>query len=268
MIVAGNDPVSTFAPPPGVGRPQPKGPPIAATLPKAGVAQNPSPYPGVAPDDIPELAKKEVEAKIATKAATEKKQAATDVETLADAWKTANQYTTYVKPQIGDMTSLNKSGLIQGPWSDAKVKMAQALKSVGMLSASGEKELVNSQVWDKETANLLLSQIKEIGGARILRTEMDILRDSVPKLDTNQEARAKVLKIIADIGERRVLSAQRMQAYYDNKGGLAGYDASQTYPWDPKPKDNSLAPSNADIEHTAKKYGMTPEQVRKRLGIK
>lgn len=125
-----------------------------------------------------------------------------------------------------------------------------------------EKRFQNSKEFEKYSDQLGMSMIKlYVGSTNISDADRESVMNLMPRITDDPTARQKVIQTLNNINNRAIGQYIDVRQKADTKGTLSGDAANMQKPWSPSQA------TAADIAHTARKYNITPEEVRRRLGM-
>lgn len=120
----------------------------------------------------------------------------------------------------------------------------------------------NSKEFEKYSDQLGMSLIKSyVGSTNISDADRQSVLNLMPRLTDDPTARQRLIKVLSEINNRNIGQYIDARQKADANGTLSGDAARMPKPWSPSQA------TAADIEHTARKYNITPADVRRRLGI-
>jgi len=125
-----------------------------------------------------------------------------------------------------------------------------------------QKRFQNSQEFDKYADQLGMSLIKSyVGAANVSDADRQAVMSLMPRLTDDPTARQRLIQVLGGINNRNIGQYIDARQKADASGTLSGDAAKMQKPWSPSQA------TAADIEHTARKYGISVADVRRRLGI-
>jgi hypothetical protein len=166
-------------------------------------------------------------------------------------------------------------GMVTGFGADFLVSAGQALKQAGFNFA--EDPTANSQAYSATMAKAVGENIKLFGsGTGLSNADREYAEKMAAGKITLDE---RALRTIQDINEKQARwliqdynkKASKVQSHPNWKNNPIGLTVEEPEVYKPKGKKESPGAQNhtdADLRHTAMKYGISVEEVKKRLGIK
>ena len=161
--------------------------------------------------------------------------------------------------RVQQMKELVKGGIYSGSFAEGRVGVANFFDSVGM--PFDQEKLANSQQYLKHAKELTLSLLKDgVGNNQISNADLAFVDKTVPQLETNPEARKKLLDFIEGKLQFSVDRFSKADEYARSNGGLNGFQYRPQAPASPTGPAPLIRPAStgnhpADIQALLSKYG-------------
>lgn len=123
---------------------------------------------------------------------------------------------------LGRALSLSNAPIVSGTAADLRVDALNFLDTIGVLGGKSKQQLVNSQQFQKETGDLVLAKIKQLG-ANPSNADREFVAKVVPNLTTSAEARRQLLEYLQKRAQDIVQETTRLEEYAIKNDGLRGF---------------------------------------------
>lgn len=125
---------------------------------------------------------------------------------------------------------------------------------------------IDSADYESTVKNSLLPSLKAAFGARITNADLQYASDTLG--DQHLSPAEKKAQLNSYLSQK-LMTANTIQRQVTNLGvqPIAPADSGAQIPAQTEANISSGAPTQADIEHTAQKYGITTDEVKRRLGL-
>lgn len=170
-----------------------------------------------------------------------------------DAGKVADAFTAR-ETAAGAINSLNKlaslpaNQLISGQFATGRVGATNLLTTLGLASPEDASRLATSQEYQKVAGDVVLQTLGGKLGAGFSNADREFIASLVPQLETNPEARRKLIIFMQGKNQEIVKETVRLEEYARANKGLNGYKPLIPLSVTPS-KPNSLAGlSDAELE--------------------
>lgn len=130
---------------------------------------------------------------------------------------------------IASLTSLNKlaslpnQDLISGQFAEGRVGATNLLATLGLASPSDVNKLATSQQYQKVAGDVVLQTLGGKLGSGFSNADREFIAGLVPQLETNPEARRKLIKFMQKKNQDIIEEAGKLEAYARKNKGLSGY---------------------------------------------
>jgi len=125
-----------------------------------------------------------------------------------------------------------------------------------------QQRFQNSKEFEKYSDQLGMQLIKSyVGSANVSDADRQAVMSLMPRLTDDPTARQRLIQVLGGINNRNIGQYIDARQKADASGTLSGDAAKMQKPWSPSQA------TAADIAHTARKYGISETEVRRRLGI-
>ena len=155
---------------------------------------------------------------------------------------------------LNKLASLPANQLISGQFAEGRVGVTNLLTTLGLASPADAQRLATSQQYQKTAGDVVLQTLGGKLGAGFSNDDRKFIQGLVPQLETDPEARRKLIQFMQNKNQDIVQETIRLEDYARTNNGLKGY----------VPKiPLSVQPSNPSAAS-----GMTTEQLKAIAGIK
>jgi hypothetical protein len=138
--------------------------------------------------------------------------------------------TTLRETAISSLNSLNKLAslpnqeLISGTFATGRVGATNLLTTLGLASPADANRLATSQQYQKVAGDVILQTLGGKLGSGFSNADRDFIASLVPQLETDPEARRKLIKFMQGKNQDIVKETTRLENYARENRGLKGFE--------------------------------------------
>jgi len=134
---------------------------------------------------------------------------------------------------LSRMETLLEKGVITGSAQEARTGFLRALDTLGVSTDKAKKVVGNTEQFDKEVRQLLLSIIKTLG-YNPSNADVRFAMDSLPSLTNSAQGLQEIIKRFAKVNKDTLSESERALSYYrKNNGSFEGFTPNIDV-WSPK----------------------------------
>ena len=126
---------------------------------------------------------------------------------------------------LNKLASLPANELISGQFATGRVGVTNLLTTLGLASPADVSRLAASQQYQKVAGDVILQTLGGKLGSGFSNADRDFIASLVPQLETNPEARRKLIKFMQDKNQEIVKESVRLEEYARKNRGLNGFEA-------------------------------------------
>lgn len=177
--------------------------------------------------------------------------------------KKVNEAFTTRENAVSAINSLNKlaqlpdNELITGQFATGRVGATNLLQTLGLASATDAKKLATSQEYQKVAGDVILQTLGGKLGSGFSNADREFIASLVPQLETNPDARRKLISFMQNKNQEIVKETIRLENYARQNKGLTGFEPKipmSVAPSQPRPYSGlSGAELDARIEAAMKR---------------
>jgi hypothetical protein len=144
--------------------------------------------------------------------------------------KKVNEAFTVRENAVNSITSLNKlaslpdSELITGQFATGRVGVANLLATLGLASPADATRVSTSQQYQKVAGDVILQTLGGKLGSGFSNADREFIASLVPQLETNPEARRKLITFMQGKNQDIVKETTRLENYARDNKGLKGFE--------------------------------------------
>jgi hypothetical protein len=124
---------------------------------------------------------------------------------------------------LNKLASLPNQDLISGQFAEGRVGATNLLATLGLASPSDVNKLATSQQYQKVAGDVVLQTLGGKLGSGFSNADREFIAGLVPQLETNPEARRKLIKFMQRKNQDIIEEAGKLEAYARKNKGLSGY---------------------------------------------
>lgn len=144
--------------------------------------------------------------------------------------KKVNEAFTTRENAVSAINSLNKlaqlpdNELITGQFATGRVGATNLLQTLGLASPTDAKKLATSQEYQKVAGDVILQTLGGKLGSGFSNADREFIASLVPQLETNPDARRKLISFMQNKNQEIVKETIRLENYAREKKGLTGFE--------------------------------------------
>jgi hypothetical protein len=146
---------------------------------------------------------------------------------------------------LNKLASLPAQDLISGQFAEGRVGATNLLATLGLASPSDVNKLATSQQYQKVAGDVVLQTLGGKLGSGFSNADREFIAGLVPQLETNPEARRKLIQFMQSKNQDIVKEANNLEAYARKNKGLSGY--TPTIPMSVAPTSQYSGLSDAEL---------------------
>lgn len=124
---------------------------------------------------------------------------------------------------LNKLASLPADQLITGQFASGRVGVTNLLQTLGLASAADASRLATSQQYQKVAGDVILQTLGGKLGSGFSNADRDFIASLVPQLETNPEARRKLITFMQEKNQNIIKEATRLETYARDNKGLKGF---------------------------------------------
>lgn len=125
---------------------------------------------------------------------------------------------------LNKLASLPDQSLISGQFASGRVGATNLLTTLGLASPSDANKLATSQQYQKVAGDVILQTLGGKLGSGFSNADRDFIASLVPQLETNPEARRKLITFMQGKNQDIIKEASRLENYARANKGLNGFE--------------------------------------------
>jgi hypothetical protein len=168
-----------------------------------------------------------------------------DAKKVADAVTARDTATSSIK-SLNKLATLPANELISGAFATGRVGVTNLLSTLGLASPSDVSKLANSQQYQKVAGDVILQTLGGKLGAGFSNDDRKFIQGLIPQLETDPEARRKLIKFMQDKNQEIVQESIRLEKYARDNRGLSGFESKIPMSVEPTTRYSNL--SDAELE--------------------
>lgn len=153
---------------------------------------------------------------------------------------------------VASINSLNKlaqlpsNELISGQFATGRVGATNLLTTLGLASPADAQRLATSQQYQKVAGDVILQTLGGKLGSGFSNSDREFIAGLVPQLETNPEARRKLITFMQEKNQEIVQETTRLEQYARQNKGLNGYTAKIPLSVTPSGQYSNLSDAELD----------------------
>jgi hypothetical protein len=152
---------------------------------------------------------------------------------------------------LNKLASLPANELISGQFATGRVGVTNLLTTLGLASPADASRLATSQQYQKVAGDVILQTLGGKLGSGFSNADRDFIASLVPQLETNPEARRKLIKFMQDKNQEIVKESVRLEEYARKNRGLNGFEAKIPMSVAPTTRYSGLSEAELDARIAA-----------------
>lgn len=162
---------------------------------------------------------------------------------------------------LNKLASLPDQDLISGQFASGRVGATNLLTTLGLASPTDANKLANSQQYQKVAGDVILQTLGGKLGSGFSNADRDFIASLVPQLETNSEARRKLITFMQGKNQDIIKESTRLENYARQNKGLNGFEPK--IPMSVAPAAPNPYSGLSDAELAAKIAAAKAQQQRK-----
>jgi hypothetical protein len=146
-----------------------------------------------------------------------------DAKKVSDAFTTRENAANAIN-SLNKLASLPDQELISGQFASGRVGATNLLTTLGLASPTDANKLANSQQYQKVAGDVILQTLGGKLGSGFSNADRDFIASLVPQLETNSEARRKLITFMQGKNQDIIKEASRLETYARQNKGLNGFE--------------------------------------------
>ena len=124
---------------------------------------------------------------------------------------------------LNKLASLPSQDLISGQFAEGRVGATNLLATLGLASPADVNRLASSQQYQKVAGDVVLQTLGGKLGSGFSNADREFIAGLVPQLETNPEARRKLIQFMQAKNQTIINEATNLEDYARKNKGLSGY---------------------------------------------
>lgn len=125
---------------------------------------------------------------------------------------------------LNKLASLPANELISGQFATGRVGATNLLTTLGLASPSDANRLATSQQYQKVAGDVILQTLGGKLGSGFSNADREFIQGLIPQLETNPEARRKLIQFMQNKNQDIVKETVRLENYARENRGLKGFE--------------------------------------------
>jgi len=146
-----------------------------------------------------------------------------DAKKVSDAFTTRENATSAIN-SLNKLAQLPDNELISGQFATGRVGATNLLTSLGLASEADAKKLSTSQQYQKVAGDVILQTLGGKLGSGFSNADREFIASLVPQLETNPDARRKLISFMQNKNQDIVKESIRLENYARQNKGLSGFE--------------------------------------------
>jgi hypothetical protein len=146
-----------------------------------------------------------------------------DAKKVSDAFTTRENATSAIN-SLNKLAQLPDNELISGQFATGRVGATNLLTSLGLASETDAKKLSTSQQYQKVAGDVILQTLGGKLGSGFSNADREFIANLVPQLETNPDARRKLISFMQNKNQDIVKESIRLENYARQNKGLSGFE--------------------------------------------
>lgn len=183
-----------------------------------------------------------------------------DAKKVSEAFTTRENATNAIN-SLNKLATLPDQDLISGQFASGRVGATNLLTTLGLASPSDANKLATSQQYQKVAGDVILQTLGGKLGSGFSNADRDFIASLVPQLETNSEARRKLITFMQGKNQEIIKESTRLENYARQNKGLNGFESK--IPMSVAPSAPTPYSGLSDAELAAKIAAAQAQQQRK-----
>lgn len=172
-----------------------------------------------------------------------------DAKKVSEAFTTRENATNAIN-SLNKLAELPAKDLITGQFATGRVGVTNLLTTLGLASPADANRLATSQQYQKVAGDVILQTLGGKLGSGFSNADRDFIASLVPQLETNPEARRKLITFMQAKNQDIVKESMRLENYARQNKGLTGFEPK--IPMSVEPSKTNPYAGLSDAELAAK----------------
>ena len=164
-----------------------------------------------------------------------------------DAAITTRENATNAVNSLNKLASLPSDQLISGQFATGRVGATNLLTTLGLASPSDANRLATSQQYQKVAGDVILQTLGGKLGSGFSNADRDFIASLVPQLETNSEARRKLITFMQGKNQDIIKESVRLENYARANKGLSGFEPKIPLSVEPSKSNPYAGLSDAEL---------------------
>lgn len=147
---------------------------------------------------------------------------------------------------LNKLASLPSQELITGQFASGRVGATNLLATLGLASPADAQKLATSQQYQKVAGDVILQTLGGKLGSGFSNADREFIAGLVPQLETNPEARRKLIQFMQGKNQDIIKEASRLEKYARDNKGLKGFESNIPLSVTPTGKYSGLSDEELD----------------------
>lgn len=173
-----------------------------------------------------------------------------DAKKVNEAFTTRENATNAIN-SLNKLASLPADQLISGQFASGRVGVTNLLTTLGLASPADASRLAASQQYQKVAGDVILQTLGGKLGSGFSNADRDFIASLVPQLETNPEARRKLIKFMQDKNQEIIKESVRLENYARTNKGLNGFEPKIPMSVSPTTQYSGLSEAELDARIAA-----------------
>lgn len=169
-----------------------------------------------------------------------------DAKAVGDAQKARDSSIAALK-SLNTLATMPADELISGQFASGRVGATNLLTTLGLASPSDAARLATSQQYQKVAGDVILQTLGGKLGAGFSNADREFIASLVPQLETNPEARRKLIVFMQQKNQDIIKEATNLEEYARREKGLKGYKPTIPLPVTPSSSNPYSSLSDAQL---------------------
>ena len=169
-----------------------------------------------------------------------------DAKAVGDAQRARDSSIAALK-SLNTLATMPADELISGQFASGRVGATNLLTTLGLASPSDAARLATSQQYQKVAGDVILQTLGGKLGAGFSNADREFIASLVPQLETNPEARRKLIVFMQQKNQDIIKEATNLEEYARREKGLKGYKPTIPLPVTPSSSNPYSSLSDAEL---------------------
>ena len=170
-----------------------------------------------------------------------------DAKKVAEAFTTRENASNAIN-SLNKLATLPADQLISGQFASGRVGATNLLTTLGLASPSDASKLATSQQYQKVAGDVILQTLGGKLGSGFSNADREFIASLVPQLETNPEARRKLITFMQGKNQDIIKEATRLENYARQNKGLNGFEPKIPMSVEPSKTNPYAGLSDAELE--------------------